>query len=290
MAGATRGDGAAGRSRGFWTLVGLAAVPMWAMFPALTVAASGLPSFQIVAAAHVVGCLFLIALGRGGFAARWDRARVVTTLACALGLVGSSAGFLIAAQRIPPETANLISYLWPVWLALIAGALGLLRLRWTHAVALALGFSGAAAAIGAGEGVDALGVGVALLAGLSWAVFCVVRMGVGAAAGDVLAPGCAIAAVVGGAIHLAVETTAAPTAAAAAAVAATGMGPLALGNTAWDLGMRRGDGRVLAVGAYATPVASALVLVALGLAAPSYGLAAGAALIVAAGAAAARAG
>jgi drug/metabolite transporter (DMT)-like permease len=176
-------------------------------------------------------------------------------------------------------------------MALIAGAVGLARLGWRHAAALALGFAGAAAVIGgAGGAVDPLGATIAFGAGFGWSLFCVFRMGPGATAGEVLAGACAAGAVVSAAIHLAVETTVAPSAGAALAVVAIGVAPLALANHLWDLGVRRGDGRALAVAAYGTPLLSAMLLAALELAEPSAGLALGAGLIVAAGMVAARAG
>ena len=60
--------------------------------------------------------------------------------------------------------------------------------------------------------------------------------------------------------------------------------PLGLGALAWDNGIRRGDRRVLAIMAYATPLVSALILILCGYATPSIGIVLGGALIVAAGA------
>jgi drug/metabolite transporter (DMT)-like permease len=62
-----------------------------------------------------------------------------------------------------------------------------------------------------------------------------------------------------------------------------GIVPLALGNLAWDYGVRRGDRLLLAVLAYATPLVSTLILVAAGFAAPSLGLFIGGGMIVTAG-------
>jgi len=74
-----------------------------------------------------------------------------------------------------------------------------------------------------------------------------------------------------------------PDVGALAASAAVGIVPLALGNLVWDEGFRRGDSQLLAVMAYATPLCSALLLVALGLESLGQGLFVGAVLIVAAG-------
>jgi len=59
--------------------------------------------------------------------------------------------------------------------------------------------------------------------------------------------------------------------------------PLALGNYVWDEGFRRGDGQLLAVMAYATPLCSALLLASLGAALLTWNLLTGAIVIVLAG-------
>jgi drug/metabolite transporter (DMT)-like permease len=84
-------------------------------------------------------------------------------------------------------------------------------------------------------------------------------------------------------LHFVVEPTVVPDLGALAASAAVGIVPLALGNLVWDEGFRRGDSQLLAVMAYATPLCSALLLIALGLEAFTRGLLIGAVLIVFAG-------
>jgi hypothetical protein len=59
--------------------------------------------------------------------------------------------------------------------------------------------------------------------------------------------------------------------------------PLALVNYVGDEGFRRGDGHLLAVMAYATPLCGALLLAALGAALLTWNLLAGAIVIVLAG-------
>jgi len=107
--------------------------------------------------------------------------------------------------------------------------------------------------------------------------------GVGDASASVLARGCAISTALCGALHFALEPTVMPSMGALGAAAAVGVVPLALGNFVWDEGFRRGDSQLLAVLAYATPLCSALLLGALGLASLSWGLLVGGAVIVTAG-------
>jgi drug/metabolite transporter (DMT)-like permease len=98
-----------------------------------------------------------------------------------------------------------------------------------------------------------------------------------------LATGCAISTALCAGLHFALEPTLMPSLGALGAAAAVGVVPLALGNFVWDEGFRRGDSQLLAVLAYATPLCSALLLCALGLASLTWGLLIGGAIIVTAG-------
>ena len=201
-----------------------------------------------------------------------------------LALAGGDACFILATHRIPAAQANLISYLWPVMIVVFGAAIGLFRLRLRQVIGLALGFSGAAILIWDGRVTMSIsGIGLALLSGACWATYCVFRLTWKQPAGNLLARGCAIAAVLCALLHLLLERTVVPSIGAFAATAVAGMIPLAVGNYVWDQGFRRGDGHLLAVMAYATPLCSALLLASLGAALLTWNLLAGAVVIVLAG-------
>lgn len=79
------------------------------------------------------------------------------------------------------------------------------------------------------------------------------------------------------------EPTVLPTLPGAAAAAVVGIVPTAIANVAWDEGFRKGDSRLLAVMAYATPLCSVLLLIVLGLESFTWKLLFGAIVIVIAG-------
>jgi drug/metabolite transporter (DMT)-like permease len=215
----------------------------------------------------------------GRRASSWPAALMV-----AVGLLLSDVLFVLALRHIPAAEANLILYLWPVMVVLLAAALGLAALRRHHVAALTLGLVGAAFVIG-GSVVDLSWVGASLAAGggLAWAIFVVFRLWQGEDAPHALGLGFALSAAFALVLHLALEDWTTPSLAALAGTLLVGAVPLALGNLAWDHGVRKGDRVLLATLAYATPLVSALLLIAAGLAAPTLGLLAGAALIVVAG-------
>jgi drug/metabolite transporter (DMT)-like permease len=65
-------------------------------------------------------------------------------------------------------------------------------------------------------------------------------------------------------LHLGLETTVAPDARQWLAVLLLGLGPVGAAFFLWDVGMKRGDPRLLGTLAYAVPVASTLLLIAAG--------------------------
>jgi len=72
------------------------------------------------------------------------------------------------------------------------------------------------------------------------------------------------------------------------AIAALGVGPVGAAFYAWDIGMKRGDIRVLGAASYATPLLSTAFLILAGFAKPSAGIAIAAVLIAGGGLIAAR--
>ena len=105
-----------------------------------------------------------------------------------------------------------------------------------------------------------------------------------AVATDAVACFCLATAALAAVCHLLFETTVWPDRAIEwIAVAALGLGPVGLAFYAWDVGVKRGDIRVLGALSYAAPVLSTALLVAAGFAEPSLQLLAAAALIAGGG-------
>lgn len=270
-----------------WSGVGALAIPLWATWPTLAVWASALPAFEVLTIAFTVGWLMLTWIE--GRREKLDslperRPSALPVAVCALGLCGSNAGFILATASIPAAQANLIAYLWPVMVVALGGVFGLFRLRTRHAAGVGLGFAGAGIVLGGTSMMGALpGIALALLSGASWAAYCLFRLWQGPAATTVLGRGCGLSAGVCAALHLVTETTVLPGFGTLVAALAIGLGPLALANLAWDQGLRRGNGPLLAVMAFATPLVGALILIAAGIATATTNLLVGAVVIVLAG-------
>ncbi len=208
------------------------------------------------------------------------------------GLFGFHALYFTALALAPAAEANLINYTWPLLIVLLAAAVLRLPLTARHLVGAALGAAGCALLLGGGARLTAAalpGYLAAAASALTWALYSVLSRRFAAVPTGALAGFCAGSAVLAALAHFAVEPTVRPDAAALAAVLAMGLGPVGGAFFLWDIGMKRGDPRLLGTLAYATPVASTLLLCAGGFAAFSTNLVASAVLVATGGLVAARA-
>ncbi len=90
-------------------------------------------------------------------------------------LLGGNGGVVWAQQRVPSGLAALLVATEPLWIVIIATAMGRERLSATGTVGLIMGFGGVALLVGpqrfaAGEPVELLGALVIVLAALLWAI------------------------------------------------------------------------------------------------------------------------
>jgi drug/metabolite transporter (DMT)-like permease len=270
------------------TLVGLVAVLLWSLLALFTAASGTVPPFQLTAMTFLLGGLtgaLSWTLRPGAVGALRQPARV-----WALGvggLFGYHALYFAALRLAPPAEAGLVNYLWPLLIVLFSGLLPGERLKGAHVAGAALGFLGVALLILGRGGLDARaehwpGYACAFAAAFVWAGYSVLSRRTSEVSTDAVAGFCLATALLSAACHLAFETTVWPPGVAGwLAVLALGLGPVGAAFYAWDIGMKRGDIRLLGVISYAAPVLSTLILVLAGYAEPSAWLAAACALIVA---------
>jgi drug/metabolite transporter (DMT)-like permease len=227
-------------------LLALAAIALWASLAALGVALSHLPPFLLSGLGLLVGSLIALPLSGWRIAAWRVPAR---TLALGVyGLFGFHFLLFMALRQAPPLQANLVNYLWPLGMVLMAPwLLPGVRFHWRYVGAALLGFAGAAIAIvsrpGAGAGAAGWHAGYffSLASAFVWASYSLLTQRVAAFP----------SAAVGGFAAL-----------SGALVAALGLGPLGGAFFLWDAALKRGDARRIGLLAFLTPLLSTAVLIA----------------------------
>lgn len=252
------------------TLAGCGAIALWAFLGLLSRAAAAIPPLQLTAmsfgVAAVLGFLVLTLQRRLGDL----RQPPLAWLHGVGGLFGFHALYFTALAWAPAAEANLINYTWPLMIVLMSAPLLGLRLGWRHLAGTALGAAGCVLLLAGHASLTAAalpGYAAAVCSALTWATYSVVsrrfaRVPTGAVAGF-----CAASAALAAASHAVFEPTVTPDAPGWLAVLVLGIGPVGGAFFLWDVGMKRGDPRLLGTLAYATPVASTLLLCAGGYAA-----------------------
>jgi drug/metabolite transporter (DMT)-like permease len=276
------------------TLVGLLAIVLWSLLAVLTVATGRIPAFQLAAMTFALGACVgpLTWFWRPG-AARALRQPLSVWLVGVEGLFGYHALYFLALRFAPPAEAGLLNYLWPLLIVVFSALLPGEKLRGHQIIGALLGFAGTVLLVARGGAQVAteyvLGFAAAFCAAFIWAGYSVTSRRLKAVPTDAVAGFCLVTAVLALLCHLMLETTVWPqTALQWACVVALGLGPVGAAFYVWDIGMKRGDIRLLGALSYATPLLSTGFLVLAGFAEPTLALAIAAMLIAGGGLIAAR--
>lgn len=271
------------------TLIGLTAILMWSLLSVMTVATGKIPAFQLAAMTFAIGGLvgLLTWIGRGD-AARSLRQPLVVWIVGVGGLFGYHALYFLALRFAPPAEAGLLNYMWPLLIVLFSSLLPGERLAMHHIIGAVLGLVGTVllfAGNTSGFAPGAVpGLIAAFIAAFVWATYSVLSRRLKAVPTDAVAGFCLATAVLATQMHALLEATVWPeTTLQWLAVIALGIGPVGAAFYAWDIGMKRGDIRVLGAASYATPLLSTSFLIAAGFAKASANIAIAAILIAGGG-------
>ncbi len=246
-------------------LLALCAIVLWASLAALGVALSHVPPFLLTGLSLLIGSLIALPLSRFN----WRQWKVpASTLALGVyGLFGFHFLLFIALRHAPPVQANLVNYLWPLGIVVMAPLfLPGVSLTTRHVLAALIGFAGAALAIlgrgTSGEAVWAWGYLPALASAFIWASYSLLTQRVKAF------PTAAIGsfALVSGGLSLVCHALLEPAVVLSgqdwALIALLGLGPLGGAFFLWDAALKRGDARQIGVLSFLTPLLSTLTLLA----------------------------
>ncbi len=241
----------------------LGAIALWASLASLGVSLTHVPPFLLTGIALIIG-----SVPAWPFVLRDPSQWRIPLRTLALGVYGLFAyHFLlfIALRHAPPVEANLVNYLWPLFIVVLSPVvLPGVALRLPHVLAALLGFAGAAIAIAGGRelsGTLAWGYVPALAAAFIWATYSLMTKRV--AAFPTTAIG--LFGLVSGALsllcHAALEPSVALQPRDWALLAVLGLGPLGGAFFLWDKALKLGDARHIGILSYITPLASTALLI-----------------------------
>jgi drug/metabolite transporter (DMT)-like permease len=244
----------------------LGAIALWAALASLGISLRHVPPFLLTGIALLIGSTLAWPLYR-----QWKVS--LSTLAMGVyGLFGYHFLFFIALRLAPPVEANLVNYLWPLLIVVLAPIfIPGVRLRPAHVLAALLGFGGAALAI---LGRDSSGAWAlsswnwgylpALGAAFIWASYSLLTKRAALSARVFPTAAIGLFGLVSGLLSLLCHWLLEPAVALKGQdwllMAITGLGPLGAAFFLWDKALKLGDARHIGILSYLTPLASTSLL------------------------------
>ncbi len=246
--------------RSNWLALG--AILLWASLAMLGLRLSHLPPFWLTGVALLMGSVIALPLSRLDFS-QW-RLPLRTLALGVYGLFGFHFLLFIALRHAPPVQANLVNYLWPLGMVVLAPLLlpGM-RLTLRHALAAGIGFAGAALAITGGRAVEvelAWGYLPALGSAFVWASYSLLTQRVPPFSTSAIG----LFALVSGTLSLLCHVWLEPAAQVRSedwpALLLMGLGPLGAAFYLWDAALKQGNPQQIGMLSFLTPLLSTLLL------------------------------
>ncbi len=263
------------------------AIALWSSLAVLGLALKHVPPFLLTGIALLIG-----SIPAWPFFRQWRVSKGVLALGI-YGLFGFHFLLFIALRHAPAVEANLVNYLWPLFIVVLAPLfLAGVRLSTAHVAAALIGFAGACIAIlGASSGAVAglsvgasggaaagasVGVPSGALSGFAWgyipalgsafiwASYSLMTKRLASTGRSFPTAAIGLFGLVSGLLsllcHAALEPRTALSGQDWGLMAVMGLGPLGAAFFLWDKALKLGDARQIGILSYATPVASTVLL------------------------------
>lgn len=243
------------------------AVVMWASWPALATLVYPAPAFLVLGLSALIGFAFsFIVAARQGKSQQFFSVGKGTMLFVASGLMGNNAFYLFAITRIGAAEANVVHYLWPVFLVGLASCVHRKLPTFIQILGIAAGFTGVTVALAPkiSFGLDYVGVLLGVCGALTFAIYSVVRS-LAQVEGNVVGPSLGLAGIAALAAHASLEHLYWPSLDQWLVIAMMGIGPFTLANILWDKATRSGPAATLSSLAFLTPLVAISLLAIFGL-------------------------
>jgi drug/metabolite transporter (DMT)-like permease len=244
------------------TLDALGAIALWSTLALLGLKLAHVPPFLLVGIALLLGA----AVGARGIS---FRLRPAIWLLGVYGLFAYHFCLFLALRLAPPVEANLVQYLWPLLIVVLAPLfVPGTPLQPRHVVGAILGFGGAALLVTGGRlGFSREGTAgylLALAAAVIWSTYSLLTKRLGSFPTSAIATFCLASGVLALACHAAFEPRYVPRASDLPFLALIGLGPMGAAFYLWDRALKGGDPRVVGTLAYLTPLLSTMLVATVG--------------------------
>ncbi len=237
------------------------AILLWSSLAYLVTQLNHVPPFLLLAISLILGGSLSIVKYRS-WKLQWS---LIVFGVC--GIFGYHLFLFLALRFAPAVEANLINYLWPLLIILMAPLiLKDNQLTRYNIFGGLLGFSGAALLIANKNGLNLspdyfLGYLLAVLAALTWASYSLLSKRLPHFSSATVGLFCLLSGLISLAIHFGFEDTPNLTDIDWLFLILLGIGPMGIAFYCWDLALKNGDAKIIGTLSYLTPLLSTLLLV-----------------------------
>ena len=244
-------------------LAALAAVFLWSSLAALAALLPQVPPFLKTGIGLLIGSLLALPLSR--FDLKQLRVGWKTLALGVYGLFGYHAALFLALQTAPSVQANLVNYLWPLLIVVLAPVfIRTSKLSLRIILAAVVGFAGAAVAVlsgGVTSGEFEIGYLFALIAAIVWATYSLGTKIIGSFPTAAVGVFAFVAGALARAAHLMFESPVDLSSNDWVLLILLGVGPLGAAFYFWDYAIKNGNPQQVGLLSFLTPLLSTTLLV-----------------------------
>ena len=243
-------------------LSALGAIVLWASLATLATLIPDVPVFLKTGIGLLIGSLIALPLSRFQIRSLLVSPKII--LLGVYGLFGYHAALFFALQSSPSVQANLINYLWPLLIVLLAPLFSK-KLRLSTRVLLGglMGFLGAALAILSGSSTDSVlysGYAFAFLAAIIWSTYSLATNRIGSFPTPAVGVFALVAGLLSLAMHFLFEEQVALSSFEWLILVLLGLGPLGAAFYFWDYAIKKGNPQEIGLLSFLTPLLSTSLL------------------------------
>lgn len=244
-------------------LAAFGAVLLWASLAALSSSLSNVPPLLLTGIGLSVGSLLALPISRFKLSSLKISPKLL--LIGVFGLFGFHFALFAALQNAPAVQANLVNYLWPLLIVVLAPAFSRSKLKPKHAIAAVAGFIGAGLAILSGSEVSAgfeVGYLYAFFAAVIWALYSLLTKRYGSFPTGAVGSFALVSGLLAIAAHFLFEPAASLSSSDWILIVILGLGPLGGAFYLWDYALKNGRAQRIGLISFATPLLSTVFLLA----------------------------